>query len=98
MFFSAVVALCFCFCLQEEHFFFPYNSTLSRSALQLTTERSTTILLLQASSCACVGAGDRTVVNLDVRKCWHLLPDDFTIDNQQQWFGTVHMFLISAAP
>jgi hypothetical protein len=35
----------------------------------------------QASSRACVGKGAEAVVNLDVHKCWHLLADDFTIDN-----------------
>jgi hypothetical protein len=39
--------------------------------------------LVEACSRACVGAGDKTVVNLDVRKCRHLLPDDFSIDNAQ---------------
>lgn len=39
----------------------------------------------QASSRACVGRGDEAVVNLDVRRCWHLLPDDFVIENQHAW-------------
>jgi hypothetical protein len=43
-----------------------------------------------------VGAGDRTVVNLDVRKCWHLLPDDFAIANRQQWDERVMTPLLAA--
>ena len=50
----------------------------------------------QASSHACVGAGDRTMVNLDVRKCWHLLPDDFAIANRQQWDERVMTPLLAA--
>jgi hypothetical protein len=44
---------------------------------------------VQASSRACVGAGDKTVVNLEVRRCWHLLPDDFSIDNACVWDESV---------
>jgi hypothetical protein len=29
------------------------------------------------------------VVNLDVRRCWHLLPDDFSIDNAHVWDESV---------
>jgi hypothetical protein len=39
----------------------------------------------QASSRACVGKGDKAVVELSVRRCWHLLPDDFSIDNGAAW-------------
>jgi len=48
--------------------------------------------LVEACSRACVGAGDKTVVNLDVRRCWHLLPDDFTIDNAAEWGRALQSF------
>ena len=44
-----------------------------------------------------MGAGAETVVNLDVRRCWHLLPDDFTIDNAAEWDKRVMAPLLAEA-
>jgi hypothetical protein len=65
-----------------------------RLQFPLSPDQIARVVAAGAAKRAGVGRGTETVTNLDVRRCWHVLPGSLAIDNADQWNAKVMLPLL----